>query len=165
MRCLCCFILILAFFPAWSQRKAKKKVFITRITLMNKKSVKGLIYELHDDAIRMAVIEKKDTVFQNINITDIKKITSHRKGVMPSTIVGGMLAGAIVGLATYEEPDCDGFCFDFGPEMPMAVGAVMGGFVGTCVGLGLHKAFTLNAKQEAYERVKPQLAKYCYRCN
>lgn len=51
--------------------------------------------------------------------------------------LSGAVIGALVGLATYEDPSCSGeawVCLDFGPQFDAAVGATLLGGVGALVG-------------------------------
>lgn len=61
-------------------------------------------------------------------------VGTHRKtgtGIGLGLLIGGA-AGALIGLATYQE--CDGNCFDFGPGPNAVAGAVLGGLLGMVIG-------------------------------
>jgi hypothetical protein len=169
MKLIYCLMLLLSLQDVWAQsEKRKKKVYQVQITQLSGTKSKGIFYGLDDSSLRIATVKKRDTTFQDIPIVEIDRFFVRRKGVIGTSIAIGALVGAVVGLATYKEPDCEPgsfMCLDFGPGPPMGSGAAIGGLVGAGIGLSLMKKWEIKGDKERLDLLRPQLRQYCFTCN
>ena len=69
------------------------------------------------------------------SIYQIRKIKESHvgSGILVGLVVGAVIGGAF-GRMSYHEPKQGLFTFDFGPGLPTAAGAVIGGLVGMAIG-------------------------------
>ena len=154
--------LLLMLQEGFSQSKSKrKKVFIARIELADGTKAKGMLYRINDSSVEIASLEKKskDTLVQIIFSSTIETIKTRRRNSIGSGVALGIATGAIIGFMTYSDP-CGPdsfFCFDFGPGLPMGVGAAIGGVLGTAVGASLQKHFKIRGSEEEFAQVRDQL--------
>lgn len=164
MKLLCFILITLSFQVGLSQSATKKKsVYRIHITHLNGKTTRGFFQNMTDSTLRVARVEMKDTTFKDVSISEIKRFFVRKNGIVRGSIAIGLLAGSLIGLSTYD-PCVD--CFiDLGPGPPLVAGAVIGGFVGTAVGLSIVKKWEIEGSREQYQQLKPQLLKYCAACN
>jgi hypothetical protein len=162
MRIIWFLLIILPWQDCFSQSKNKrKKVFIARIELADGTNAKGMLYRINDSSVEIASLEKrsKDTLVQLISIRTIETIKTRRRNSIGTGAALGITTGAIIGFMTYSDP-CGPdsfFCLDFGPGIPMGIGAAIGGVVGTAVGASLQKQFKINGDSKEFDKIRDQL--------
>lgn len=169
MKLICCMVLILSFQFGFSQiTEKKRKVYLIQVTHLDGANSKGIFYSMDDSIFRVAKVNKRDTSFQNIPVVEINKCLIRKKGIIGTSMAIGMFAGAVIGFATYKEPDCEPgsfLCLDFGPGPPAGTGAAIGGLVGLAVGASIVKRLEINGSKERFDELRPQLMQYCFTCN
>jgi hypothetical protein len=168
MKLICCMILILTFQNGLSQSiKKKRKAYQIQITNLDGTKSAGIFHSVDDSTFRIASIKRRDTTFQSIPVVEINKFLIRKKGVIGTSMAIGMFTGAVIGFATYKEPDCDpaSFCFDFGPGPPMGIGAGIGALMGAAIGVSLIKKWEIKGSKERFDELRPQLMQYCFACN
>ena len=137
------------------------------ITHLDGSRSKGIFYNLNDSAFTISNSMNGDTTFQQIPIRNIKIFFVRQKGIVGKGAAIGMVAGSLIGFATYQPVDCgpdDLLCFDFGPGPPIGAGAAIGGLVGMAVASGIVKKWEIKGDPERINKIRPRLKKYCMKC-
>jgi uncharacterized protein YcfJ len=157
-------LFLLAMLVITSSVHAQRNRYKANIILINGKSTKGYLNALTDSALTIT-----NRVTTEIKVSEIRKIKMrHRSSLWKGTVIGtatGAVLGGVIGYSTYEEPDCAGFCIDFGPEGDAMAGAVLGAGVGALLGLAIganSKDFLINGNVSSYKQHIPMLQTYVY---
>jgi hypothetical protein len=138
------------------------------ITYMDGTKKKGLFHSMSDSTLTIYNIRNRDTTFQQVQVSGIKRFFTRENGIIGKGAAIGIVAGGLVGLATYQPADCgpdDLFCLDFGPGPPMGTGAIIGGLVGMGIASGIVKKWEINGDVERFNKIRPRLKKYCKACH
>lgn len=83
--------------------------------------------------------------------------------------LGGAAIGALIGLVTYQEPDCElgsWVCIDFGPGFSALGGGIIGtfggGLIGGIAGASAKKTFSIGGKKEKFDAMKMSVLERAY---
>jgi hypothetical protein len=160
------FLLIICFaisFQAIAQ--PKKVIYRISITKMDGKIKPGYLRSVSDSTLTISAKHNKLTPEQVLAYSEISviKIRKHRailNGWLLGT-AGGATLGAIIGRATYQEPECSGFiCVDFGPGFQTLGGGIIGGLAGGVIGISVgskSKKIKLSGDKKAFTDAQAEL--------
>lgn len=139
---------------------------------------KGYLSHLNDSTFYISVVpvlfgapdqrNKNRFSYPAIAQVILKRKGNVGKGILLGTLSGAAI-GAIIGLVTYQEPDCGPgtwFCLDFGPGFSALgggiIGAFGGGLIGGIAGASAKKTFSIGGKKEKYDAMKMSVLERAY---
>jgi hypothetical protein len=144
----------------------EKVIYRLSIVKLDGKIMTGYLRSVSDTALILTAKPNVLTPEQQLSYSeiDVIKIRKHRailKGWLLGT-AGGAAVGAIIGRATYEEPECTGFCFDLGPGVQTFAGGIIGGLAGGVIGISVgskSKKVKLSGDKNAFTAAREELSK------
>lgn len=157
---------------------SRKIALKTLLVSMDGKKHKGYLSHLNDSSVYISDVQiiygnpdtraQKKFVYSDISQISLRRKGSIARGYLFGTL-GGAVIGAIIGLATYQKPNCDPnawFCFDFGPGVDALggglIGALGGGLAGGIIGAAGKKAFKIGGKKENIDAFKMSVLQRAY---
>ena len=137
--------------PTWPVT-AGSRVRISSPVLGDKLQVGSVLSATSDTLVFLAAKQSTSTVLSTPNIVGMDVARGTHTSKMKGTLMGLVLgagAGALIGAVTYRPTKCDAasgqWCLDlFGQGGATAVGAILGGAVGTFTGLAIGSRPTEN---------------------
>ena len=131
-------------FHAFAQPKSnvnRAKVYKLKVFTKSNRVKSGYLRSLNDSTMVISSQPLFDSPLESISYKSIAFIRVRgRQSLWKTSLLGaagGALLGSMIGLATYEKPDCSNafVCIDFGPGFNMVAGAFFGGVSGALIGL------------------------------
>ncbi|WP_018615435.1 hypothetical protein [Segetibacter koreensis] len=124
----------------------------------------GYIYNVTDTTVTIyrdvvtygGNISPKDIRLKTFSYNTINSVTRVRRGSVAIATLAGAVTGTLIGLATYQKPEPDGWItIDLGPRASAAAGGIFGTLAGALVGLIIHnKKFNINKDLNKFDSFK-----------
>ena len=159
---LCCLLQFYFASEISAQTGMRKVLKVTMNTDSGR--VTGYIYNITDSTVTIsrdfiAYNDSTSATFvpvRTFHYGNINSVSNVRRGSIPLGALVGAGAGALIGLASYQKPEPEGwFYFDFGPGVHALAGAILGIPVGTLVGVLVHKKkFHINKDINRFQTFK-----------
>ena len=144
----------------------RRIILVAKITDPAQTQIMGYIHSVTDSGMNLMDVKQpvytpvdKSALFQ-VSPDMIEAIKIRKKGQAAKGLGIGLVAGAgigaLIGLASYQDPGPDAF-FDFGPGLSALGGAIVGTIVGGITGGAVgskSKKFKLKGDKQSYARMQ-----------